>query len=548
MFDGFVSWPVRLQEEYVRRGYWHELTIGEMLDRSAEHFAHREVLVYGDLRITYAEFKDKVDRLSVHILNTGLRAGDIVVVQLPNVPEFIYVYFALIRIGVIPVLCLAQHREREIKYISEHVGARGYVFSGDSEKFDYASLGLRIKSDISSMQHLFATGDSRAEDIISISDLLEAPVEYEDNAVDLDMFPRAPAEIAVFLLSGGTTGMPKVIPRTHNDYLYNSEISGVIAGLNMYSVFLASTPLPHNFALASPGIQAVIQRGGKIIIPKSHRPEDVFTAVEDEGVTYVPAVPPMIINWVNYPGLDNYDLSSWEVLINGGAKLAPEVAARVEPTLGCRLQQIFGMAEGLLVMTELDDSEEVVRETVGTPISPADEVRIVDEDGSALPVGEVGEMVCRGPYTIRGYFRAPEHNSKAFTEDGFFKSGDVMRIREDGRMIVEGRKKDLINRGGEKINAEEVEDLILSHPDVENAAVVAMPDPLMGEKTCAYVIMKRGKRLTLDVLCEFMKTKNIAKFKLPERLEIVDEFPLTNVGKVSKKELREDIESRLEMD
>src|SRR5665811_180773 len=363
MLGGFVPWPRELQQEYVERGYWQELTIGEMLDRSADHFANREALVHEDLRITYADLKGRADRLATHMLNMGLRAGDVVIVQLPNIPEFVFTYFACVKIGVVPVMCLAQHREHEISYIADLVKAKGYVFEGSFRKFDYVALAKKVKQDVDSMQYLFAVGNGGQEGVISVGDLLEEPAEIEGDGEDLASFRPSPYEIAVFQLSGGTTGMPKVIPRTHNDYLYNSELSGAIAGLNMYSVFLATTPLPHNFALASPGIQAVFQRGGKIVIPESHRPEHVFAVVENESVTYVPAVPPMIINWLNSPDIDQYDLNSWELIINGGAKLTPEFAARVEPLLGCRLQQIFGMAEGLLVMTELDDLPEAVSYT-----------------------------------------------------------------------------------------------------------------------------------------------------------------------------------------
>lgn len=545
MLDGFVPWPVSLKQDYVKQKYWKNLTIGEMFDSSARHFSHREVLVYKDLRLTYAELKTKVDRLSDNLVSAGFRAQDIVVVQLGNIPEFIYAYFAFAKIGVIPVMCLPQHRGHEIRHIMNLVGARGYLFPGNAHKFDYLALGLRLKEEVEGLEFLLSAGGNVPAGALSINDLSDSSAGFQGVSANSGSSKPDASDVALFLLSGGTTGMPKVIPRTHNDYLYNSETSGTIAGLNMHSVFLATTPLPHNFALASPGVQAVVQKGGKIVIPPSHRPVDVLRCVEQEGVTYVPAVPPMIISWLNYPEVGEYDLRSWEVVINGGAKLTPEVAERVRPTLGCQLQQIFGMAEGLLVMTELDDPDDVVCETVGRPISPGDEVEIVDDEENLLSAGEAGEMICRGPYTIRGYFNAPEHNAKAFTDEGFFKSGDVMRIREDGRLVVEGRKKDLINRGGEKINAEEVENVILSHPDVQNAAVIAMPDPVMGERTCAYVILKPGKELTLEGLSRFMLEKEIAKFKLPERLEGVEEFPLTNVGKVSKKDLRKDVEARL---
>jgi hypothetical protein len=245
------------------------------------------------------------------------------------------------------------------------------------------------------------------------------------------------------------------------------------------------------------------------------------------------------------PERGRFDLSSLRVLQVGGAKLNPEPARRIRPTLGCQLQQVFGMAEGLLNYTRLDDPEDEIVETQGRPCSPDDEIRVVDEEGRDVPPGEPGELLARGPYTIRGYYNVPEHNQRAFTPDGFYRSGDIVRLSPGGNLVVEGRAKDLINRGGEKISAEEVENLVLAHPSVFNAAAVAMPDPVLGERTCVYVILRPGAGLTLTELVTFLEAQQIARFKLPERLEVVEKFPLTNVGKVSKKDLREDIARKL---
>jgi 2,3-dihydroxybenzoate-AMP ligase len=204
------------------------------------------------------------------------------------------------------------------------------------------------------------------------------------------------------------------------------------------------------------------------------------------------------------------------------------------------------MSEGMLFFVRLDDPEEIRLETCGRPISPDDEVRLVDDEGKEVPPGEVGELTCRGPYTLRGYFGVPEYNARQFTPDGFYRSGDLMRLHASGNYIVEGRKKDLINRGGEKISAEEVENLILSHPAVQDVACIAVPDSSMGEKMCACVILRGGRSLTLPELTAFLSAKEIARFKLPERLEIMAEFPVSTFGKVSKKALVEMVAKKLE--
>lgn len=541
MLIGTSPWPEQLVCQYRKLGYWQEITIGQAFDQIAEAFPHREALIAGDLRLNYGNLKEKVENLAMHFLSFGLRPQDRVIVQLHNSPEFIYIYLALTKIGIIPVLCLASHRENEINYIAQYTEAKGYVIPANTEKFDYLALAKDIVQKVPCLKHVFVAG--KAVEFISIEDLLN-----NKNTVSIEqlrIYKPDPFNVAVFLLSGGTTGLPKIIPRTHSDYVYNSRSSGLLAGINLYTVFLATTPLAHNFALACPGIQATLFSGGKIVIPDSHLPNEVFKVIQQEKVTHVPAVPAMIINWINSSEVKKYDLNSWQVVFTGGTKLNSELAKRVKSVLGCRLQQIFGMAEGLLMMTSLDDPEEVVLETIGRPISPGDEVKIINDQGQEVEVGQIGEMVCQGPYTLRGYYKASEHNSKAFTADGFFRSGDLMRMRVDGNFVVEGRKKDLINRGGEKISAEEIENLILAHPAVANVAIVAMPDHILGERACAYVTLNPGADLDLANLNNFLLSQKIAKYKLPERLEVIEQFPLTKVGKISKKDLRADIVSKL---
>jgi 2,3-dihydroxybenzoate-AMP ligase len=200
------------------------------------------------------------------------------------------------------------------------------------------------------------------------------------------------------------------------------------------------------------------------------------------------------------------------------------------------------------MFVRLDDPEDVRMETVGRPLSPDDEARLVDDDDNEVAPGEVGELLARGPYTLRGYFGAPEYNARAFTTDGFYRTGDLMRLHPSGNYMVEGRRKDLINRGGEKISAEEIENLILGHAAVENVACVPMPDPVLGERMCAYVSLRAGASLSLPELVAFLVAQEIAKHKLPERLEIVEEFPLSPFGKVSKKDLTEKIAKRLKFE
>jgi len=298
-------------------------------------------------------------------------------------------------------------------------------------------------------------------------------------------------------------------------------------------------PIAHNLPLACPGMQGFWFAGARVVLHPSTRGSQVFPLIEQHRVTHIHVVPALLIKWLNDPEIHRYDLSSVRVIQSGGQRLQPETRLLAEKLLpNCTVQENFGMAEGLLMFVRLDDPREVRLETVGRPICSDDEVRLVDEVGDDVADGEVGELLCRGPYTLRGYFRAPEHNARAFTPDGFYRSGDLMWRHPTGNYVVAGRRKDLINRGGEKISAEEIENLILAHPAVQNVACIPVPDEVLGERMCACVVPHDGASApSLDELVAFLRAHEIAAFKLPERLEVLDAFPLSPIGKVSKKDL-----------
>jgi 2,3-dihydroxybenzoate---[aryl-carrier protein] ligase len=280
------------------------------------------------------------------------------------------------------------------------------------------------------------------------------------------------------------------------------------------------------------------------VLSTSARAADVFALVERHRVTHIAVVPALLIRWINDPAIARYDLSSLRAIQSGGQRLQPEVRIRTKELIpSVFVQENFGMAEGMLMFVRFDDPEDVRLETVGRPVSPDDDVRLVDDDDNEVPPGEVGEFLARGPYTLRGYYGVPEYNARAFTTDGYYRSGDLMRQHPSGSYMVEGRKKDLINRGGEKISAEEIENLILAHPAVQNVACVGMPDPVLGERMCACVILRPGHSLTFEALVQFLADKEIAKYKLPERLEVLADFPVSTFGTVSKKTLVEMVAS-----
>lgn len=544
--EGFTPWPMDLAEKYRAAGYWTDRTISEVMDESFAKFAHRTALVTsGGREFTYDELGKLSTRLAIHLVNLGLHTYDRLILQMPNIAEVVITYLGALKAGVIPIMALFAHREAEISFFAELSQARAIAIGTAWRGFDYEEMTSHVRNANPQLKIVLVAGGEPKSGNHSIDAMLQDPIE---DSIGLNDLPRPdPSLPAVLLLSGGTTGIPKLIPRTHNDYTYNFLCNADICGLNENTVSLIAIPQEHNFAVACPGLKGVLSKGGCEILSDNPSPDAMMGLIAKHRVTHCVAVPTMIVGMLNHPNRHQYDLSSLEVILTGGSKLNPEVAIRIKPELGCDIQQVLGMAEGPLYWTRRDDPPEVQLYTQGRPQSPGDEFKIVDPaTEEEVPEGEVGELWCRGPHTIRGYYRAPEHNAKAFTEDGFYKSGDLVRLHHTGNVVVEGRIKDCINRGGEKISAEEVEDHILAHPAVANCAYVAMPDQLLGERACVYVIARPGSSVVLKTLNEFLIVeRKIAKFKLPERLELVDGFPLTAVGKVNKKALRQMIADKV---
>lgn len=525
------AWPAEFAEKYRAAGWWRGETFGEMLRQRAEEHPDRVAIVdpAAGSRWTYADLDRRADRLAAGFLARGIAKGDKVVVQLPNIAEFFEVVFALFRIGALPVFALPAHRESEIAYFCEFTEAVAYVIAAEHGGYDYRELAAKTRARVGTLRHVFvAQGDPGAFE--ALSEVAEEPVGYGG--------PR-PDDLAFLQLSGGSTGVPKLIPRTHDDYIYSLRGSNEICAVDENSVYLCVLPAAHNFPLSSPGSLGALYAGGRVVLCPQPSPEVAFPLIEREGVTITGLVPPLALLWTEAAPGTAHDIGSLDVLLVGGAKFSEEAARRVRPALGCTLQQVFGMAEGLVNYTRLDDPVELIVTTQGRPISPDDEILVVDDEDREVAPGETGHLLTRGPYTIRGYWNAPDHNARSFTEDGFYRTGDVVRVTPTGHLVVEGRAKDQINRGGEKIAAEEVENHLLAHPSVHDANVVAEPDPYLGERVCAYVILRSGAGpLKAVAVKRFVRERGLAAYKVPDRVEFVEAFPQTGVGKVSKKDLR----------
>ncbi|MCU6679894.1 (2,3-dihydroxybenzoyl)adenylate synthase [Leclercia tamurae] len=519
----FTRWPDDFARRYREKGYWQDLPLTEILTRHADSDAL--AIIDGERRITWRQFQQSVNNLAAALQAQGVQRGETALVQLGNVAEFYITFFALLQVGVAPVNALFSHQRSELNAYASQIEptlliadrAHG-LFAGD----DFINS--------------FVDQHPSVRVVLLRGEGLET--EIARPAENFIPSPTPADEVAFFQLSGGSTGTPKLIPRTHNDYYYSIRRSNEICGISAQTRYLNALPAAHNFAMSSPGSLGIFMAGGCVVLANDPSATLCFPLIAQHQITVTSLVPPAVSLWLQAiaEGAGNAQLASLQLLQVGGARLSATLAARIPAEIGCQLQQVFGMAEGLVNYTALDDAPERIMNTQGRPMCADDEVWVADEHGNPLPRGEVGRLMTRGPYTFRGYYKSPEHNASAFDANGFYCSGDLIAIDEQGYITVQGREKDQINRGGEKIAAEEVENLLLRHEAVIHAALVSMEDSLLGEKSCAYLVVKQPLR-AVEVR-RFLREQGVAEFKLPDRVECLEALPLTPVGKVDKKQLR----------
>ncbi|VXB49310.1 2,3-dihydroxybenzoate-AMP ligase component of enterobactin synthase multienzyme complex [Luteimonas sp. 9C] len=527
------TWPDDFVARYRAAGHWRGETFPGFLRERVTRFADGIAVVGGDTRWTYAQLWAQAERIAAGLLAQGLASGDRVVVQLGNIPEFIAVVCALFRAQLVPVYALPAHRLTEVAHFARKAEASAYICADRYETFDYRTLARELQAEVPAVRQVFVVGD--AAEFASI-DALDGPRDALPGDPD-------PQSVAFLQISGGSTGLSKLIPRTHDDYIYSFRASNDLCGIDADSVYLVALPAAHNFPMSSPGFFGALYAGARVVLSPGPGPDAAFPLIAAERVTCVGLVPPLALLWADAAGKTSHDLSSLQVLQVGGAKLVPEAARRVVAGLGCTLQQVFGMAEGLVNYTRLDDPDEIVLTTQGRPISADDEVLVVDDHGTPVAEGEVGHLLTRGPYTIRGYHADGAANARAFTDDGFYRTGDMVQRLPSGHLIVQGRATDHINRAGEKISAEEIEDHLLAHPQVFDAAVVSIPDEFLGERSCAFVIPGDTKPRPAE-LKAWVRGRGLAAFKVPDQIVFVDAFGTTAVGKISRRELRAQLRAR----
>jgi len=533
-------------ERYAAKGFFHNITVCDCLDRNADLRPDRLAVADENKGLAWRELREKTNRVAIHLLKMGIGNGDFFVLQLPNVVEFLVLYFALNRIGAIPVMCLPRHRRMEIDHELRVHQAKG-ICVPVGEKFDYVAMIEELRPRHEQLEVLLTIGGEGPRGWKAVEELLQEPAEKDYPKNYLYRFRPDPNDICIEQLSGGSTDVPKGIPRTHNDYICGWDFVGRTAGYTDDSVGLVTIPVAHNASMENI-CGPVIYRGGSMVLCNSPRPENSFQMIEKYKVTHTLIVPVLVLYWKDaFDIARKYDLRSFRVLASGGQKSRPEVVEWCIETFGVNFVNTFGMAEGPQITTRWDSPKDVQMYTVGRPIieDPEVEVRLVDDENREVKRGEVGELVMKGPLNFRGYFKAEEENRLAFDRDGFFHTGDLMSLREDGCYVVEGRKKDTILRGGENVYPERVEDQLKSHPKVAYCAAVGMPDMVLGEKMCAVVQPVKGKEVDFQEIVYYLKDKGMAVFQLPERIEIVSGWPLTPVNKIDKRRLRAYVTTKL---
>lgn len=530
--------------EYLKRGYWETTVFPEVWDRNAERYADKEALIDSRTRLTWSQAKQQIDRIALGLIELGIGRDEVLVTELYNCVELMLIYVACQKAGIINLSVTRTMRQRELEHVLKFTGASGVVIPWRFRVFDYWDMIQNIGSGVPHLKHVLVIGEEVPEGAISIAEMIRRPLEKERSPDLLGEISFDAFEVSRIRHTSGSTGVPKLIEETACNRVYLAkELTRLIKLTNedVIGGFVQLTGGGGSYALlCGPWL------GAKVILMEHFEVEESFKVIERERVTVAGVVPAILAMMVQHPSLGRYDLSSLRVLVSHGAPLAPRIAQEAEEKLGCTVLNRYGMADGgSMSMASVDDAQHVRHGTVGKPHT-GNEFKLIDEAGNEVPMGQAGEVLFRGPGTHAGFFKDPEQTNKTYDEDGWFRTGDVGRFDEQGNLVLVDRVKDLIIRGGENIYPSEIEGLLMTNPKVANVALVGMPDPVMGERACAYVVLKPGEQLTFDEMVEFLKSKQLAPFKIPERLEIVSRFELVSDQKVDKKLLRLDIREKLQ--
>ena len=536
-------------EEYTRKGYWRPITFSHFWDRNAILYPDKEALVDSRKRLTWAEAKRAIDRIALGLVELGIKRDEVVLVQLPMCAEQLLLRQALEKAGIIHLPALRSYRHQEIEHYAERIDAVAIFTPWRLRGFDHLQMIEEVRPNLPHLRYVIVVGDEVPEGAASLKKMMETPLEekYPPDFLESRRFQYN--EFSWMISTTGTTGSPKLIEHAPCHRVYQSEIWVELEKLTADDVTAVISPSatgPNN-----PGMFQAPMVGAKIAMLELWDPEEALKLFEKEKVTVFGSTPAQVGLMLNAPNFDRYDVSSVRFIVTTGSALPYKIAQEAESKFGCKIMNILGAAEtgGMATYSRLYAPFDVRVVTVGMPI-PGNEVRLVDEEGRDVPEGGIGEVIFRGPTMPPGFYKDPERDRTEFVDRVWFRTGDQGKWDEQGNLMIVGRIKDIIIRAGQNIFPGEVENMLFTHPKVAGAAIVGMPDPVMGEMSCAYVVPKTGETLTFDDMTSFLKGKGIASYKLPERLEVVAELPLVSRGsgmpKVDKKVLVADITEKLE--
>ncbi len=543
--EGFAPYKKKDAEKYNRFRWWSGLTFGDILDRAADIHPDKEAFVDRKTRLTYGKARDKTDRLAIGMMNLGIRPLDRVLIQLPNWNEFVFAYFAVQKIGAITVLLIDRLRQFEINHLIDLTGATSWIVPSRYKNTDYIPIINDVRETRRGLKNVITVrGEGNAHAFPSLEKLIEETPLTEKNLARLARRRPDPMDVAHMGTTGGTTGVPKIVPRTHNSLITGTEFCSRSWEQNDEDVNLIAGPIGHDLSFSKGFIGSVITMG-KVVFLDSTDDKDICETITREKVTSIIWVPTLGQRLLQYKDLDKYDLSCLKKMHSAGGVSHPELVRDVMKRLGMKVYNGYGATEGMTTITRPTDSLETICSCVGRPTCPYDTYKVIDAAGNELPPNRQGELVLKGPGVFTGYYRNPKENRKAFTRDGFFRTGDLAMMDERGYVTLTGRIKEMINRGGESISATEIEKLINGHPGVAAVAVIPMPDPLMGERVCAYIEPKAGVELTFDEIISFLKGQKASVLQLPERIECIAAMPYTGAQKVDKQTLKKEIENKL---
>ena len=543
--DGFTEYAKEDREKYNNRRWWLGMTWGDMFDKATDIYPDKVGLVDGLGQWTYTQLREKEDRLAISLIKLGIKPRDWVLLQFPNWHEYVITFFAMQKIGALTLLLIPRHNESEINHLCALTKPVAWVVPEQYGKIDYQPIVDDVLKENPQIKHVIQIRAEKGGRYMTLEGLIADAELTEENLKAIDDRRPDPDEVSHIMPTGGTTGLPKASVRTHNSYITNVEYHSRAWGISSTDTVMVVTPVGHSMAMHW-GIGAAFFNFAKLVLLDSVQAEDICEVIQNEKVTAIPSVPALITRVIAMEGLHKYDLSSLRTISLGGAPSTPELIRTVNDRLKCTVINGFGSSEGTNTATRPGDTIDIICNSVGRPVCPYDTIKIIDEKGQEVPFGAEGELVSKGPGIFTGYFKSQEENSQIFTQDGFFKTGDKARKDQFGNITITGRIKDIINRGGEKISALEIEHRLSTHPAIHETAVVGMPDQVLGERICAYVVPKEGTNPTFDDIIAFLKGNGASVQQLPERIELVKDLPVTKVGKVDKNALREDIKKRLE--